>query len=131
MTTSQIIVLVVGGVVFLICLSYLKKTVRLVSCMASLVLTLIVHGLITPSQVIDVAQVIKDKGVSAYQSIADTSNRIKMSGSNTSVLFEDTWIDISSVADYSISGDTVTIQVGGKSYSVNDKNVAKLFRMFE
>lgn len=127
MASEQIVVIVVCVVALLIVLALAKKAVKVVLMAVILVAGGIFFGLFSKQDVMNTASMIKEKGAQAYQSFADASERIKINSENISVLADgDTWLDLNSVSNFSISGNTVTLEVGGKTYQITDKTVAKM-----
>lgn len=131
MATSQIVVIIVAIIGILLVLGLAKKTMKIILTLAILVFGGISVGLLSPKQVIDTAQVIKDKGIETYEKFASASDNIKVSGDSLMVRMGDTWVDLNAINNFDINGNTVSVNVGGNTYQVTDETVAKLFQTFK
>ena len=131
MATSQIVVIIVAIIGILLVLGLAKKTMKIILTLAILVIGGISVGILSPKQVIDTAQVIKDKGIETYEKFASASDNIKVSGDSLMVRMGDTWVDLNAINNFDINGNTVSVNVGGNTYQVTDETVAKLFQTFK
>lgn len=131
MATSQIVVIIVAIIGILLVLGLAKKTLKIVLTLAILVIGGISFGVLSPSQVIDTASAIKERGIETYEKFASASDNIKVDGDSLMVRMGDTWIDLNAINNFDINGNTVSVTVGGNTYSVTDENVAKLFQTFK
>ena len=104
---------------------------KIILILAILVFGGISVGILSPKQVIDTAQVIKDKGIETYEKFASASDNIKVSGDSLMVRMGDTWVDLNAINNFDINGNTVSVNVGGNTYQVTDEAVAKLFQTFK
>lgn len=131
MATSQIVVIIVAIIGILLVLGLAKKTMKIILTLAIFVIGGISVGILSPKQVIDTAQVIKDKGIETYEKFASASDNIKVSGDSLMVRMGDTWVDLNAINNFDINGNTVSVNVGGNTYQVTDEAVAKLFQTFK
>lgn len=131
MSTSQIVVIVVAIVALLLVLGLAKKMMKIVLTIAILLFGGISFGLLSPDQVIDTASAIKDKGIATYESFASMSDNVKVEGDSVLVKMGDTWVDLNAVNEFDINDDTVSVTVGGNTYTVTDETVVKLFQTFK
>lgn len=131
MATSQIVVIIVAIIGILLVLGLAKKTMKIILTLVILVFGGISVGILSPKQVIDTAQVIKDKGIETYEKFASASDNIKVSGDSLMVRMGDTWVDLNAINNFDINGNTVSVNVGGNTYQVTDETVAKLFQTFK
>lgn len=131
MATSQIVVIIVAIIGILLVLGLAKKTMKIILTLAILIIGGISVGILSPKQVIDTAQVIKDKGIETYEKFASASDNIKVSGDSLMVRMGDTWVDLNAINNFDINGNTVSVNVGGNTYQVTDETVAKLFQTFK
>lgn len=131
MATSQIVVIIVAIIGILLVLGLAKKTMKIILTLVILVFGGISVGILSPKQVIDTAQVIKDKGIETYEKFASASDNIKVSGDSLMVRMGDTWVDLNAINNFDINGNTVSVNVGGNTYQVTDEAVAKLFQTFK
>lgn len=127
---SQIVVGVIGVVALILVLSLMKKAIKWVIGVAVLLICGVWIGVLSPQQAIDTVTAIKDRGMATYQRLADASQNIKIQGESISIRINDTWLDLNAVNSFKVDGDTVKVEIGGNSYSVTDKNIAKLFETF-
>lgn len=131
LATSQIVVIIVAIIGILLVLGLAKKTMKIILTLAILIIGGISVGILSPKQVIDTAQVIKDKGIETYEKFASASDNIKVSGDSLMVRMGDTWVDLNAINNFDINGNTVSVNVGGNTYQVTDETVAKLFQTFK
>ena len=131
MATSQIVVIIVAIIGILLVLGLAKKTLKIVLTLAILIIGGISFGVLSPSQVIDTASAIKERGIETYEKFASASDNIKVDGDSLMVRMGDIWIDLNAINNFDINGNTVSVTVGGNTYSVTDENVAKLFQTFK
>lgn len=127
---SQIVVGVIGVVALILVLSLMKKAIKWVIGVAVLLICGVWIGVLSPQQAIDTVTAIKDRGMATYQRLADASQNIKIQGESISIRINDTWFDLNAVNSFKVDGDTVKVEIGGNSYSVTDKTIAKLFETF-
>ena len=131
-TLGQIIAVILCIVVVGIAWKFIKGLLKTAIMIVVVCVALVYFGIASPEQITDVAGTIKEYGVETYQKFADASENIKVAEGSIQINLGDKWVDISEIGSM-VSGakDTVTVNVNGESYTIEDSQVLELLDQFK
>ena len=131
-TLGQVIVAIVAVVLVAICWKVLKGLVKGAITLGVAVFCLFYFGITTPEQLKDTAEILKEKGSSYYEQMAELSENVKVQDRNIEICVNGTWINVLDIDKVSEGVDGImTLIVDGESYTVDDETVTNLINEFK
>lgn len=132
MSKEQMIAILVVVVVVLVCLASIKNLLKWAIIAGAVCIGLVYFNIATPKQIHDVAGQIKDKGVEAYQSIASTSENIRIKNDKLQIKVNaDKWVSVDKLDSIANKKKELVVSYQGKEYKITDKEVKKLLESFQ
>ncbi len=131
LTISQAILILIAIVAVLIVLKCIKGIVKAVIVGGIAVFVCINMGILSPTQVRDIGEQIYAKGVSAYESIAEASENIKIEDSTIKIQLNDKWYDVKDVKSFVPTDEGISIKIGDDTIAIKDGKIVELIKSFK
>ena len=125
-TLSQVLIIIVGIIVCALCVKLIKGICKYGIIFGLVCLVLIELNITSPTDLGNLANIIKESGIEAYQSYVEQSENLKIEDDKLMVLVKDKWIDITDIDTMVDSVEGKTIVVDGESFVIADKTVNAL-----
>lgn len=129
-TRSQLLAIVLCIVAVLVVLKVLKGIIKTVVVAGVVCVALVHFGIASPQQLKDVALQIQEKGVQAYNALADASENIKLDGSSIMVKIDGKWVDVTDISSIIPTSMGASVNVNGEDVAVADEVVVELLDSF-
>lgn len=132
-TLSQLVMILLCIVAVIVLFKLLKGLFKVAIIAVTVIFFVVQLGIASPTQLKDVANVIEEKGVEAYNSLVSASENIRVTEDNTiEVCIDDAWVNIEDIKSI-ISGaeDKLTVIIDGVSHVIEDENIQKLLEQFK
>lgn len=131
-TLQQVLMGVVGIVIFLLLFKCLKKAFKLCAVVVLVCWFGVSHGFLSPTQLKDAADVISAKGIETYRQFSDLSKNIELAHGSIRIQLDGQWYDISNIMSYTSAGDgNLKVQTEDGSYEVTEQAIVDLLKSFE
>ena len=124
-TLSQLVMILLCIVAVIVLFKLLKGLFKVAIIAVTVIFFVVQLGIASPTQLKDVANVIEEKGVEAYNSLVSASENIRVTEDNTiEVCIDDAWVNIEDIKSI-ISGaeDKLTVIIDGVSHVIEDENI--------
>lgn len=133
-TVKQVIIGVVLVIILGLVMSLFKKTFKFILSGVLLVAGAIYIGLISPEQLEDAKNAVKEHGKTAFVSIANKSDVVKIDESNgfdIQVKVEGNWYSVDEITSF-VKGDSgYTISVNGQTLEVSDDGIMQVLDLLK
>lgn len=135
-TQNQLMSIIIAIIAVVLILAFTKKVIKLVLTVVVIIGALIYFGVMSPTQLKDITDVVSEKGQGVFTQIAEVSQNVKVDTSgddlDVKIKIEDNWVSMKDVSSFIKSDDGVySVIVNGKSYSVSDDSIKQVLDLMK
>lgn len=135
-TTQQLIVIIAAVIGVILALTFAKKIMKLVVSIVIAIAGCIYFGVLSPDQVKDMAEYIKENGMSLIEEISDKTKNIKIEvdKGNTDILVSDgeRWVNVNDIEKMIVNKSQITLLLNDETVMVvEDEEVINLLNLIK
>lgn len=137
LTEKQIIAIVVIIISIVLIISLAKKVVKIILIVGVVIIGLIYFNIVSPEKIVELENVIEDKGEKVIQDIANTSDNIEIIYKDTKLILKvrpdnsENFININDIDRITEKDNKLAlIDKDDNIFVTTDKNVIKLLNLF-
>lgn len=135
-TTQQLIVIIAAVVGVILALTFAKKIMKVVVSVVIAIAGCIYFGVLSPDQVKDMTDYIKENGISLIEEISDKTKNIKIEASKESTKISvsdgERWVDVNDIEKMIIDKSKATLILNdGTMMVVDDTEVINLLNLIK
>jgi hypothetical protein len=129
------ICVILAVIVVVLLVKAIKGIVKLIVIAAVIVVVIVKADIMSPEELMEAADVVKENGMAAITEVADASKSVKVANEddkvNISVLINKEWVNIADIENFKAADDgkSATMEVNGREVEVKDTAVIKILNM--